>query len=119
MAHVTTLVQYKLFEAENASENKLFEVKFQFFSGQGLAGASRGLIRIRTGGHPAPDGTLRITKSVEESPKRSGPSRQSLRKFAEIRLDTDRITYHVYVRRLGMHPGWLPRTRSTEGAELD
>ncbi|KAF8194875.1 hypothetical protein K438DRAFT_1761157 [Mycena galopus ATCC 62051] len=38
-----------------------------------------------------PSGTRR--RSAEAIPKRSGPSRQSLNKFAEIRLDTDRITY--------------------------
>ncbi|KAF8191854.1 hypothetical protein K438DRAFT_1762436 [Mycena galopus ATCC 62051] len=38
-----------------------------------------------------PSGTRR--RSAEAIPKRSGPSRQSLSKFAEIRLDTDRITY--------------------------
>ncbi|KAF8160456.1 hypothetical protein K438DRAFT_1776449 [Mycena galopus ATCC 62051] len=54
--------------------------------------------RIRTDGDPYTYGTIRRPsgtrrRSVEESPKRSGPSRQSLKKFAEIRLDTDRITY--------------------------
>ncbi|KAF8178366.1 hypothetical protein K438DRAFT_1769554 [Mycena galopus ATCC 62051] len=38
-----------------------------------------------------PSGARR--RSAEAIPTRSGPSRQRLSKFAEIRLDTDRITY--------------------------